>query len=63
MPEVMIRFHEPEDAAALLEVAMESVAEELGAHRVGLLRARLSLHGQPHDAVPYSLVRSDRLTG
>jgi len=33
-------------------------AEKAGASREGVLRARLLLHGRPHDAVMYSIVRS-----
>jgi RimJ/RimL family protein N-acetyltransferase len=34
------------------------VAEKAGAEREGVARARLVLHGQVHDAVVYSIVRS-----
>jgi ribosomal-protein-serine acetyltransferase len=33
------------------------VAEKSGAHREGILRNRLLLHGRPHEAVMFSLVR------
>ena len=36
----------------------QRAAEKAGAHREGILRARLFVHGQPHDAVMYSIVRS-----
>lgn len=35
----------------------QRVAERAGAQREGVLRDRLLLHGAPHDAVMYSLVR------
>ena len=37
----------------------ERVAAKVGAHREGVLRSRLVLFDQIHDAVMYSLVRSD----
>lgn len=39
--------------------ASERVAEKAGATREGVLRKRLLIHGQPHDAVLYSLVAED----
>ena len=38
-------------------VARRRVAEKSGAHFEGVLRQRLLLHGVPHDAAMYSLVR------
>ncbi|OGF14572.1 MAG: hypothetical protein A2W00_07540 [Candidatus Eisenbacteria bacterium RBG_16_71_46] len=38
----------------------QRVAEKAGARREGILRARLLVHGHPHDAVMYSIVRADR---
>lgn len=35
----------------------QRVAEKVGAQREGILRDRLLLHGAPHDAVMYSLVK------
>ena len=43
--------------AALGNRASQRVAEKIGAQREGVLRSRLQLHGQPHDAVIYSLIR------
>jgi len=40
--------------------ASQRVAERAGARREGVLRHRLLLHGQPVDAVMYSLVRGAR---
>lgn len=37
----------------------QRVAEKVGARREGVLRSRLFLHGQPHDAVLCSLVKMD----
>jgi RimJ/RimL family protein N-acetyltransferase len=36
----------------------QRVAEKAGAEREGVLRDRLILHGEPHDAVIYSITRS-----
>jgi len=36
----------------------QRVAEKAGAQREGILRARLLLHGTPHDAVMYSILRT-----
>ena len=36
----------------------QRVAEAVGAHREGVLRSRLLVHGEFHDAVMYSIVRS-----
>jgi RimJ/RimL family protein N-acetyltransferase len=38
----------------------QRVAEKLGAQREGLLRQRILLHGEPHDAVLYSLLPTDQ---
>lgn len=40
-------------------LASRKVAESLGATRECLARSRLYLHGEPHDAVVYSLVPAD----
>lgn len=37
--------------------ASQKVAERLGAVREGIVRSRLYLHGEPHDAVQYAIVR------
>ena len=39
--------------------ASQRVAEKAGARREGVLLKRLLIHGQPHDAVLYSLVAED----
>jgi ribosomal-protein-serine acetyltransferase len=39
--------------------ASQKVAEKAGARKEGVLRNRLLLHGQPHDAVMYSLIAAD----
>lgn len=45
--------------AAVGNTASQRVAEKLGALREGVLRRRLLLQGQSHDAVIYSLVAED----
>jgi len=45
--------------AAVGNFASLRVIEKTGAHREGILRNRLVLHGVPHDAVGYSLIPSD----
>ncbi len=37
----------------------QRVAEKSGAFREGLLRQRLLIHGQPHDAFMFSFIPSD----
>ena len=44
---------------AVQNTASQRVAERVGAVREGKLREALLLHGQRHDAVLYSLLRSD----
>ena len=39
--------------------ASQRVAEKAGALREGVLRARISLHGRPHDAVMFAILRSE----
>lgn len=46
-----------EIVAAVGNLASQRVAEKAGALREGLLRRRLVIHGIPHDAVLYSLIR------
>ncbi|HUK13504.1 MAG TPA: GNAT family N-acetyltransferase [Thermoanaerobaculaceae bacterium] len=46
-----------EIVAAVGNLASRRVAEKAGALREGTLRSRLSIHGRPHDAVIYSLIR------
>ena len=45
--------------AAVGNKPSQRVAEKAGAKNEGVLRNRLSLRGQPHDAVMYSLIPSD----
>ena len=53
--------------AASGNIRSQQVARKLGARNEGLLRNRLVIHGQPHDAVLFSLIgsewkRSDKLS-
>ena len=43
---------------AFANVRSQRVAEKVGAVREGVLRDRLLLHDTPHDAVMFSIVRS-----
>jgi RimJ/RimL family protein N-acetyltransferase len=52
-----------EIVAAVGNVRSQRVAEKAGAMREGVLRSRLYLHGQPHDAVVYSLIRPPLVAG
>ena len=52
-------LHRIEIVAAVGNVASQRVAEKAKAKREGVLRNRLLLHGDPHDAVMYSLVVAD----
>jgi ribosomal-protein-serine acetyltransferase len=52
-------LHRIEILAAVPNVASQRVAEKVGAVREGVLRKRLFIHGQSHDAVLFSLVRED----
>lgn len=45
-----------EIVAALSNIGSLRVAEKAEAHREGVLRNRIMLHGQPHDAVMHSFV-------
>jgi len=45
--------------AAVGNTASQRVAEKAGAHREGVLRRRLCLHDEYHDAVMYSLIPKD----
>ncbi len=45
--------------AALSNKPSQRVAEKLGAMREGVLRNRLVIHGQAHDAVVFSLISSE----
>ena len=48
-----------EIVAAVDNLTSQRVAEKAGAVREGVLRKRLLIHGEPHDAVLFSLVRED----
>jgi len=48
-----------EIVAAVGNKASQRVAEKAGAHREGVLRRRLCLHDEYHDAVMYSLIPED----
>jgi len=48
-----------EIVAAVGNTRSVRAAEKTGAHREGLLRRRLRVHGTQHDAVVFSFVRSD----
>ena len=49
-------LHRIEIVAAVDNLASQRVAEKAGATREGVLRQRLLINGEPHDAVMYSLV-------
>jgi RimJ/RimL family protein N-acetyltransferase len=49
-----------EIVVAVANKASQRVAEKAGAVREGVLTARLMLHGKPHDAVLYALLRPER---
>ena len=48
-----------EIVAALGNTASQRVAEKAGAHREGIARRRLRVHGTQHNAVVYSFIRDD----
>ena len=48
--------------AALGNKPSQQVAQKLGAHKEGILRNRLVIHGRAHDAVVFSLIGSERRT-
>lgn len=52
-----------EIVVAVGNLRSQRVAEKAGALREGVLRSRLHVHGQPHDAVMYSLIRSPVVPG
>jgi RimJ/RimL family protein N-acetyltransferase len=54
-----LEFQRLEIVAARDNLPSQRVAEKAGAHREGVLRNRLFLRGQPHDAVIYSIIRED----
>jgi len=45
--------------AAVPNIASQRVAEKIGAVREGILRKRLLVRGEPHDAMLFSLVQED----
>jgi RimJ/RimL family protein N-acetyltransferase len=52
-------LHRLEILAAISNVASQRVAEKIGAVREGILRKRLLIRGESHDAVMFSLVEED----
>ncbi|SRR5581483_9704700 len=52
-------LHRIEIVAAVGNLASQRVAEKAGATREGVLRKRLLINNESHDAVMYSLVRED----
>ena len=52
-------FNRLEIVTAAGHVASQRVAKKVGAHCEGILRKRLVIHGQVHDAVMFSLVAED----
>jgi ribosomal-protein-serine acetyltransferase len=52
-------FNRLEIVTATGNVASQRVAEKIGARREGLLRQRLVIHNQVHDAEMFSLVKED----
>ncbi len=52
-------LHRIEILAAVSNIASQRVAEKIGALREGVLRKRLLIRGEPHDAVMFSLARED----
>ena len=56
---VELGFNRLEIVAAAGHVASQRVAKKAGAHCEGVLRKRLVIHGQIHDAVMFSMVAED----
>jgi ribosomal-protein-serine acetyltransferase len=54
-----LKFNRLEILASAGNAGSQRVAAKAGARREGLLRKRLLVHGQPHDAVLFSLVAKD----
>jgi ribosomal-protein-serine acetyltransferase len=52
-------LHRIEIVADVGNVASQKVAEKAGAVREGVVRKRLLIHGESHDAVLYSLIPAD----
>ena len=45
--------------ASTRNVGSQRVAERAGARREGIVRSRLFLHGEPHDAAQFSFIRAE----
>ncbi len=58
-----LKLQRIEIIAAVGNRASQRVAEKAGALREGVMRKRLLVHGEPHDAVLFSLVAEDLDTG
>jgi ribosomal-protein-serine acetyltransferase len=54
-----LKFNRVEILASAGNAGSQRAAAKAGARREGLLRKRLLVHGQPHDAVLFSLVAED----
>ena len=54
-----LNLYRIEIVAAIENRASQRAAAKTGAQREGVLRKRLLIHGQSHDAVLYSLIRDD----
>lgn len=52
-------LHRLEIVTAIDNVRSQRVAEKVGAHRDAVLKKRILLRGQPHDAVLFSVLRPD----
>ena len=52
-------LHRLEIVVAVANLRSQRVAEKAGAHRDAVLRKRVLVHGQPSDAVLYSILRPD----
>ena len=57
-----LKFSRLEILAAVGNLASQRTAEKAGAHREGIMRKRLQLHGQSHDAVMFSLIPEELTT-
>lgn len=57
--ELDLQLERIEIVAAVGNIASQRVATRAGAIREGIARCRLRVHGVPHDAVVFSLIRSD----
>jgi len=54
-----LHLHRVEIIAAVKNLASQRVAEKAGAMREGILRRRLLINGNHHDAIIYSLLPED----